>query len=159
MSGSNALAILLGLGAYVLLLLRTGSQAAVKATAEEAAKAALRQFTWPAELARELQKSRGLERQELRFKSYGALWKELRPLAIYDENRINRRAVQSFVKTQRLVFLGVRRSVAYASGTRVLFRPSRSAADDVTRRGRMGGSSTRDAGCRRKRHLRCVAER
>jgi hypothetical protein len=95
MSGSNALAILLGLGAYVLLLLRTGSQAAVKATAEEAAKAALRQFTWPAELARELQKSRGLERQELRFKSYGALWKELRPLAIYDENRINRRAVRN----------------------------------------------------------------
>jgi hypothetical protein len=53
MSGSNALAILLGLGAYVLLLLKTGSQAAVKATAEEAAKAVLRQFTWPAELARE----------------------------------------------------------------------------------------------------------
>jgi hypothetical protein len=84
----------LGLGAYVLLLLRTGSQAAVKATAEEAAKSVLRQVTWPAELARELQKSRGLERQELRFKSYGALWKELRPLAIYDENRIDSNAVR-----------------------------------------------------------------
>jgi hypothetical protein len=95
MSGSNALALLLGLGAYVLLLLRTGSQAAVKASAEEAAKSALRQFTWPADLARELQKSRGLERQELRFKSYGALWKELRPLAVYDESLIDKSTVRN----------------------------------------------------------------
>ncbi len=45
-------------------------------------------------LARELQKSRGLERQELRFKSYGAFWKELRPIAVYDENHIDRTAVR-----------------------------------------------------------------
>lgn len=85
--------VLLVLGGYGLLLLRTATEAAVKTSAEEAAKATIQQFQWPAELARELQKTRGVERQELRFKSYGALWKELRPLAIYDAKVINKKAV------------------------------------------------------------------
>jgi hypothetical protein len=84
---------LLGLGAYGLRLLKTGTEAAVKTSAEEAAKATIQQLQWPAQLARELQKTRGVERQELRFKSYGTLWKELRPLAIYDPTRINKKAV------------------------------------------------------------------
>jgi hypothetical protein len=46
-----------------------------------------------AELAQELQKTRGVERQDLRFKSYGTLWKELRPLAIYDSTLITKNAV------------------------------------------------------------------
>jgi hypothetical protein len=75
---------LLGLGGYFLFMFKAATEAAVKTSAEEGAKAALRDLEWPREFARELQKSRGLERQELRFKSYGALWKELRPLAIYD---------------------------------------------------------------------------
>jgi hypothetical protein len=41
----------------------------------------------------ELQKTRGIERQELRFKSYAGLWKQLRPLAIYDPTAINRKAM------------------------------------------------------------------
>jgi len=81
--------VLLALGGYGLMATR----AAVKTSAEEAAKAAIQQLQWPAELARELQKTRGVERQELRFKSYGALWKELRPLAIYDATVINKKAV------------------------------------------------------------------
>jgi hypothetical protein len=81
--------VLLALGGYGLMATR----AAVKTSAEEAAKAAIRQLQWPLELARELQKTRGVERQELRFKSYGALWKELRPLAIYDATAINKKAV------------------------------------------------------------------
>lgn len=85
--------ILLALGGYALVLLKAGTEAAVKTSAEEAAKATIQQLQWPAELARELQKTRGVERQELRFKSYGALWKELRPLAIYDETIINRKIV------------------------------------------------------------------
>jgi hypothetical protein len=44
-------------------------------------------------LALELQKTRGVERQELRYKSYSLLWKELRPLAIYDETVINKEVV------------------------------------------------------------------
>jgi hypothetical protein len=44
-------------------------------------------------LTRELQKTRGVERQEQRFKSYGALWKELRPLAIYDAAVIDKKVV------------------------------------------------------------------
>ena len=82
---------LLGLGGYLLVMFRTAAQAAVKTSAEEAAKMAVRDLAWPKEFARELQKSRGLERQELRFKSYGTLWKELRPLAIYDVARIDRK--------------------------------------------------------------------
>jgi hypothetical protein len=81
--------ILLALGGYVLMATR----AAVKTGAEEAAKAAIRQLQWPAELTRELQKTRGVERQELRFKSYGGLWKELRPLAIYDDAVIDKKKV------------------------------------------------------------------
>jgi hypothetical protein len=84
---------LLALGGYGLFLVKTATEAAVKTSAEEAAKAALEQLRWPAELARELQKTRGVERQELRFGSYGALWKELRPLAIYDATVINKTAM------------------------------------------------------------------
>jgi hypothetical protein len=64
----------------LIKLAKTGAEEAVK----EGAKAAIRELQWPAELARVLQESRGSERQQLRFKSYGALWHELRPLAIYD---------------------------------------------------------------------------
>jgi hypothetical protein len=83
---------LVGLGGYLLVVFRTATEAAVKTSAEEGAKAAIRNLEWPKEFARELQKSRGLERQELRFKSYGTLWKELRPLAIYDVVRIDKQA-------------------------------------------------------------------
>jgi len=82
--------IFLAIVGYGLYLLRTGTEAAVKASAEEAAKATLRALQWPMELTRELQKTIGIERQELRFKSYAALWKELRPLAIYDATVIDK---------------------------------------------------------------------
>lgn len=85
--------VLLAAGGYLVTLFKAGSEAAIKTSAEEAAKAAIQQLKWPAELARELQKSRGVERQELRFKSYGALWKELRPLALYGGKPIDKAAV------------------------------------------------------------------
>lgn len=50
--------ILLALGGYALVLLKAGTEAAVKTSAEEAAKATIQQLQWPAELARELQKTR-----------------------------------------------------------------------------------------------------
>jgi hypothetical protein len=85
--------VLLAVGGYLLFLLRAGTEAAVKASAEAAARETIRQLQWPAELAREIQKSRGIERQELRFKSYGMLWKELRPLAVYDATPIDKNVV------------------------------------------------------------------
>ena len=85
--------VLLGLGAYLLSLFKAATEATVKTSAQEGVKAAIRELQWPAELTRELQKSRGVERQELRFKSYGALWKELRPLATYDPTRIEKETV------------------------------------------------------------------
>ena len=86
------LAVLAGF-VYWFRLLKMGTEAAVKTTAEEAAKAAIRDLQWPAELTRELQKTRGVERQELRFKGYGALWARLRPLAIYDATIIDKGVV------------------------------------------------------------------
>lgn len=83
---------LLAVGTGLVFLFKEGMIAAVKTGAEEATKATLKDAHWSAELARELQKSRGVERQELRFKSYGALWKELRPLAIYDRTTIDQQS-------------------------------------------------------------------
>jgi len=85
--------ILLGVGGFLLFLFKTGAETTIKTSAAEGTKAALQQLQWPIQLARELQKTRGIERQELRFASYGQLWKALRPLAIYDATVINREIV------------------------------------------------------------------
>lgn len=61
--------ILMGLGGYLLLLFKTAAGAAVKASAEEGVKAAIRELEWTKTLAREFQRSRGVERQGLRFKA------------------------------------------------------------------------------------------
>lgn len=92
---STLTVVLLAIGGYLLYLLRTGTEAAIKTSAEEAAKRTIQELRWPAQLAQELQKTRGVERQELRFKSYGSLWKELRPLAVYDATPISRTVVGS----------------------------------------------------------------
>jgi hypothetical protein len=84
---------MLGVGAYMLKLFKAGIEEAVKTSAQKAAEETVRQLVWPTELARELQKTRGVERQGLRVKSYGALWKELRPLAIYDSEPLDRKTV------------------------------------------------------------------
>jgi hypothetical protein len=86
--------LLTGVLGYAVFLLKTGTEAAVRTTAEEMAKATVQQLQWPGELARELQKTRGVERQELRYQSYGALWKALRPLAIYDAAPISKEVVR-----------------------------------------------------------------
>ncbi|HEX6702006.1 MAG TPA: hypothetical protein VF101_14865 [Gaiellaceae bacterium] len=49
-------------------------------------------------LARELEQTRGTERQELRFTSYGMLWAEMRPLAIYDDAPINTQTMKDMSK-------------------------------------------------------------
>jgi hypothetical protein len=67
----------------------------MKKSAEEGARAAIQDLEFPREFRRELQKIRGKERQELRFKSYGALWKELRPLAIYDATLLDKQTVEA----------------------------------------------------------------
>ncbi len=85
--------VLLAGGGYLLSLVKTAAETAVKTSAEKGAEAAIQKLQWPAELARELQKTRGVERQELRFKSYGSLWKELRPLAIYDSTPLNHQSL------------------------------------------------------------------
>jgi hypothetical protein len=82
-----------GLGTAVLLwCIKTSVQtlaAGAKAAAEEGAKAAINDMHWRETLRQEIEKSRGVERQELRFKSYGELWHKMRPLAIYTEGSID----------------------------------------------------------------------
>ena len=97
---------LLGVGSYVLATFKTGTDALVKTSAEEGVKAAFRDLEWSKDLARELQKTRGLERQELRFRSYGALWKELRPLAIYEVAVINNKAAGELLQKLTAWYFG-----------------------------------------------------
>ena len=85
--------ILLSAGGYLLVLLKAGAKTAVETATKEGVQAAMREIEWPAQLARTLEKTRGVERQELRFRCYGALWKELRPLAIYDPSSITKQSV------------------------------------------------------------------
>jgi hypothetical protein len=84
---------LLTLGGFALRLFKTRLEETVKTSAQEAVKATAKELYWTKELTRELQKARGVERQELRFKSYGGLWRELRPLAIYDKTVIDKKVV------------------------------------------------------------------
>lgn len=98
--GLNLLTVgLLAIGAFLLSMYKTTTEAAAKKGAEEGVAVASRALEWPAVLARELQKSRGLERQELRFQSYGALWKELKPLAIYEATVIDQKSVGELLST------------------------------------------------------------
>lgn len=83
----------LGIGAYLLHQFKAMTEAAGKTFAEETAKTFIQQREWSATLARELEKTRGVERQELRYKCYAALWSKLRQLAIYDDTAIDKRAV------------------------------------------------------------------
>jgi hypothetical protein len=73
-------------GGYLLRLGKTGLEEGVKASAKKGAEVAIENYNWPQKLSQELQKVRGAERQELRFKAYGLLWSKQRPLAIYDHS-------------------------------------------------------------------------
>jgi hypothetical protein len=49
-------------------------------------------------LARDLANVRGTERQEIRFASYGQLWARMKPLAIYDDSKIDQSAMAAMSK-------------------------------------------------------------
>jgi hypothetical protein len=86
-------------GGFLLSLARSGFEARVKSSAEEGAKIAVKNANWVTELKQELEKTRGAERQELRFKSYGRLWAKLRPLAIYETVPLNQRKTADLMHT------------------------------------------------------------
>ncbi len=89
--------VVLGLLAVGLLLWRSFG-AGVEEAAKKGAEEAVARAAWPAVLARELEKVRGSERQELRFTSYGELWAKMRPLAIYDDSTVDQRAMEKMSK-------------------------------------------------------------
>lgn len=74
---------------FVLLCVASYLLTRVKKSAEVTAKKVADERWWPVELARELQKRRGLQREGRRYKSYGMLWKSLRPLAISDKAKVD----------------------------------------------------------------------
>jgi hypothetical protein len=81
---------LLLVASILLALMRKSMETAVtKATENAVAKA-----NWPHVLARELEKTRGVERQEGRLQSYGILWSRMRTTASYDKAAFNRKAVR-----------------------------------------------------------------
>jgi hypothetical protein len=69
-------------------------QAGSEQLAKDQASEIAREINRAATLARQLEQTRGTERQELRFTSYGTLWAEMRPLAIYDESPVNRKTLK-----------------------------------------------------------------
>src|SRR5687768_15759945 len=85
-----AILAVLAIGGYLLYVGREAFEAGVKASAEKGVEVAIKNVNWRTELAQELEKARGVERQEIRFKSYGALWTNMRPLAIFDRTVIDR---------------------------------------------------------------------
>jgi hypothetical protein len=80
------------------LLLWRAFGAGVEQAMKDQATELVRQRNRAAELARELEKTRGTERQELRFASYGQLWTAMRPLAIYDETPVDRSTMETLSK-------------------------------------------------------------
>lgn len=85
------IAVLVAVGGLVLLLLRAVLVRAVERATEEAITRRLQ----PDVLARELEKVRGIERQELRFTAYGQLWAALGPTAIYVDSTLDRATVRN----------------------------------------------------------------
>jgi hypothetical protein len=71
---------------FAVTLTKKGLETAVAKSAENA----IARYNWSNELERALQKTRGEQRQELRFKCYAALWAQLRPLALYAEKAFAR---------------------------------------------------------------------
>jgi hypothetical protein len=71
---------------FTVTLTKKGLETAVQKSAENA----IVRFNWSNELDRALQKTRGEQRQEMRFTCYGALWAELRPLALYGTGGFDR---------------------------------------------------------------------
>jgi hypothetical protein len=86
---------------FISFLLTVGKGAVegwVKTSAEKGAETAIYNLNWPQKLAQELEQTRGVERQEIRFQSYGALWANLRPLAIYDSSVVDAATIEKLSK-------------------------------------------------------------
>lgn len=88
-----------GLGGYLVSVAKVGIETRVKSRIEGSVKEAVKAEHWPQELARELEQARGAERQERRFKNYGLLWHELRPLAVYDKRSFDKPAAELLSKS------------------------------------------------------------
>jgi hypothetical protein len=71
------------------------AKAAAEAGAKSGAELAIKNANWPTELQQILERTRGTERQEQRFEAYAQLWKQQRPLAIYDTTRLDTKTAAS----------------------------------------------------------------
>ena len=85
---------LIAVGVILWRLVGAGAEQATKAQIDEVMAELHRQSV----LARELEMTRGTERQELRFESYGQLWAKMLPLAIYEKSPIDAEAMATMSK-------------------------------------------------------------
>jgi hypothetical protein len=90
--------VLVIVGGALLAIFLKSFGAGAEAAAAEGAREGITRLNWDAILARELQRARGMERQELRFTSYGKLWAQMGALAIYDDTAVDRDAMRTLSK-------------------------------------------------------------
>lgn len=87
--------VILAISGTLWAVTRKGLEAAVVKAAQDAIEEVNRDRM----LARELQRIRGVGRQEARVVSYAALWSKMRPTAIYDDSPFNRSTVSDLSKS------------------------------------------------------------
>jgi hypothetical protein len=109
--------VVVGVGLMLWRSFQAGSEQFAKDEASELSRE-LNRFR---SLARQLEQTRGIERQELRFTSYGELWKEMRPLAIYDDSPVNRAAMKEMSKQLSNWYFSVTGGLMLTSHNRDLY--------------------------------------
>jgi hypothetical protein len=72
--------------------------ATVQAASTRAVESAIDNANWSTKLGQELEKTRGVARQELRFQSYDRLWTALKPLALYSDEKVDRARIEKLSK-------------------------------------------------------------
>jgi hypothetical protein len=123
-------AALLAVGLLLWRLVGSGAEQATKAQVDEVMAELNRQSA----LARELERTRGTERQELRFESYGRLWAEMRPLAIYDDSPIDSQAMATMSKQLTCWYFSEKGGLMLTSHNRDLYFALQDLVDAVGRR-------------------------
>ena len=95
-------------------------------------------------LARELEKTRGTERQELRFTSYGRLWAEMRPLAIYDDSSVDPATMSDLSKNLSDWYFSETGGLLLTSHNRDLYFALQDLVSAVAGQPRWNGERTRE---------------
>lgn len=131
---------LVAIGALAWRLVGLGAERAVTAQVEELVS----ELNRASVLARELEKTRATERQELRFESYGALWAEMKPLAIYDDSPVDPGTMQTLSKALSTWYFSAKGGLMLTSHNRELYFALQDLVSSVADQPGWEGERTRD---------------